>query len=208
MLTRRAALALGGAAVLAGCGSLDTRPDASAEAVARAAYAHPGPPELTLFTMVNNRNGAGAHSSLMINASQRIILDPAGSVRFRSVPERKDVLAGITPPVEAAYISAHARESHRVRIQRLDVSPQVAEQALRTAFVSGPVPAANCARAVSSLLRGLPGFGSIGVTFFPRTLAGQFAAFPLKEDRVVREDDSPDILSGIARMDARLAQSG
>ena len=36
---------------------------------------------ISLFTMVNNQNGRGGHSSLLIHASERVIFDPAGRVR-------------------------------------------------------------------------------------------------------------------------------
>lgn len=86
--------------ILAGCGAgNDMRPDASAEVISSASYRHDGPAALTLYTMINNRSGAGAHSSVMINGSQRVIFDPAGTVRLSAVPERGDVLYGITPQV-------------------------------------------------------------------------------------------------------------
>ena len=86
--------------ILAGCGAgNDMRPDASAEVISSASYRHDGPAALTLYTMINNRSGAGAHSSVMINGSQRVIFDPAGTVRLSAVPERGDVLYGLTPQV-------------------------------------------------------------------------------------------------------------
>lgn len=106
------------------------RPDASAEVISSASYRHDGPAALTLYTMINNRSGAGAHSSVMINGSQRVIFDPAGTVRLSAVPERGDVLYGITPQVADFYARAHARETYHVVIQEIDVSPEVAEQAL------------------------------------------------------------------------------
>ena len=72
--------------------------------------------------MINNNSEAGAHSSIMINApSQRVIFDPAGSVRAKYLVESDDVLYGITPRIEDFYERAHARETYRVRIQRIEV---------------------------------------------------------------------------------------
>ncbi len=65
------------AATLAGCAT--NQPYADDATIAAVAYREPGPATLTLYTMVNNRTGKGGHSSLMINASQRVIFDPAGS---------------------------------------------------------------------------------------------------------------------------------
>ena len=68
---------------------------ASDEDLAKVQYRDAGPTKLTLFTMINNRSGTGAHTSLMISASQRVIWDPAGSFYHPSIPERNDVLFGI-----------------------------------------------------------------------------------------------------------------
>lgn len=38
-------------------------------------------PRISLYTMVNNESGAGAHSALVINASQRVIFDPTGTFK-------------------------------------------------------------------------------------------------------------------------------
>jgi hypothetical protein len=50
--------------------------------------------------MVNNRSGNGAHTSLMINASQRVIFDIAGTLWHVYLPEKEDVIFGINPTVE------------------------------------------------------------------------------------------------------------
>ena len=70
--------------VLAGCSqNISKMSDA---ALANAAYHHSGPASLSLITMVKNGSGTGAHTSVMINASQRIIFDPAGTVRHARLP--------------------------------------------------------------------------------------------------------------------------
>jgi hypothetical protein len=185
---------------LTACGAAgtDLRPDASLEAVSRAAYVHNGPPELTLFTMINNRSNAGAHTSLMINGSQRVIFDPAGTVRLSEVPERDDVLYGITPGVADFYARAHARKTYRVVIQRIQVSPAVAEQALRLAMQAGPVASAQCALSTSAILRQLPGFESIGSTWFPNALMEDFGALPGVQSTTLYEDDDDDKSLAIA----------
>ena len=61
----------------------------------------------------------------MINGSQRVIFDPAGTVRLSAVPERGDVLYGISPKVADFYARAHARETFHVVIQEIEVSPDI-----------------------------------------------------------------------------------
>ena len=187
---------------LAGCGAgADMRPDASPEVISSASYRHPGPPALTLYTMINNRSGAGAHTSVMINGSQRIIFDPAGTVRLSAVPERNDVLYGITPGVEDFYARAHARETYHVVIQRIEVSPEVAEQALRLAIANGPVASAQCTLSTSALLRQLPGFESIGSTWFPKRLMEDFEDLPGVQTTRLFENDDDDKSVAIAQFE-------
>ncbi len=204
----RAAILAGLAAfVLSGCDVPGSKlPDSTPQQVAAARYQFPGPPALTLYTMINERSGAGAHSSIMINApSQRVIFDPAGSVRAKNVPELGDVLYGITPAVAKFYASAHARETFSVRIQRIEVSPAVAEQALRIVQGYGKVGSAKCTVATSGVLRQLPGFEGIRSTWFPNNLADQLARFPGVTETYLREDDSEDKSVAIAEFEAQAA---
>ena len=184
--------------LLAGCAS-DTSPnDASLEEVSRAVYRHDGPPALTLYTMINNRSGAGAHTSLMVNGSQRVIFDPAGSVRHSAVPERGDVLYGITPRIEDFYARAHARETFHVVIQRIEVSPEVAEKALQLVTTNGPVAQSRCTASTAAILRQLPGFESISGTWFPKNLSDQFGQLPGVSETKLFESDSDDKQKAIA----------
>ncbi len=199
---------LAGLAMLAlvGCGAgADMRPDASPEVISSASYRHPGPTALTLFTMINNRSGAGAHTSLMINGSQRVIFDPAGTVRLSAVPERGDVLYGITPGVADFYARAHARETFHVVIQTIEVPPEVAERALRLAIANGPVASAQCALSTAAILRQLPGFESIGSTWFPKRLMESFGQLPGVQTQKIFENDSDDKAVAIAQFERALA---
>ncbi|WP_299847882.1 hypothetical protein [uncultured Roseovarius sp.] len=187
---RNLVLALFAASALTGCaGQKVWAPD---DAVARATYRHEGPTRLTLFTMINNRTGAGAHTSLMINGSQRVIFDPAGSFKHESLPERNDVVFGITPPVADVYTRYHARKTYHVKVQELDVSPAVAEAAINAVMSYGAVPSAMCARSTSSVLAGLPGFENIQTTWYPVKLAEQFAKVPGVREQELYEYDSDD----------------
>lgn len=185
---------------LAGCaGESVWATDQEIEAVR---YQHDGPPRLTLFTMVNNSSGAGAHTSLMINADERVIFDPAGSTKLSSVPERNDVLFGITPLAEDFYERAHARETHHVVIQEVDVSPEVARQAYRLALQAGPAAPAQCALVTSGILRQLPGFGSIPGTWYPNTLSEAMSRIPGVRSHELYEDDDADLNTALQQWDA------
>lgn len=190
------------AAVAAGCAS--QAPFADDSTVAAAAYRHPGPTSLTLYTMVNNRSGEGGHSALMINGSQRVIFDPAGSFYADVVPERNDVLFGITPGVERAYRSAHARSTFHVVSQTIEVTPEQAETALRLALSNGAVPGAFCTNATSGLLQQVPGFEDISTTFFPVKLMAQLENRPGVRTEKYFEDDDADLQAGLAAGNAKL----
>nr|WP_240484690.1 hypothetical protein [Pseudoponticoccus marisrubri] len=196
-------LALVATVTLSGCDA-SFRPDASPEEVARFAYRHDGPPEIVLYTMINNRTGNGAHSSMLINApSQRVVFDPAGSVALRTVPEVDDVLYGVTPEVRQFYESAHARSTYHVRIQSVRVAPEVAEMALRLAEANGPAPASQCALSTSGVISRLPGFESVERGWFPNRVAEQFARIPGVTERKLYEDDDEDKEKAVAEFEAQ-----
>ena len=205
-MDRRGFIAGAGALALSACGTPNASRYASDEAVARAAYRDPGPTALTLFTMINRRSQAGAHSTLMISGSQRIIFDPAGSVRPDAIATRHDVLFGITPYIAEFYARAHARRSFYAVIQYHQVSPEVAEKALRLALAEPAAAQAYCTIKTSGLLRQLPGFESINVTWYPDKLADQFGTFPGTQTRTLIEDDDDDKSIAISRFDAQVAQ--
>lgn len=164
-------------------------PDAE---IAQAVYRHDGPPALTLYTMVNNSNGSGAHTSLMINGSQRLIFDPAGSFRHPRIASKNDIIYGVTPMMEDTYTRFHARETFHVVVQEVQVSPAVAEDMLRRVVAMGPVPRAQCALATSTVLSEVPGLGGdIRKTWFPNQLAEQFGRLPgAKTTRLYEYDDA------------------
>ena len=191
-------LMLGAMLLVGGCAA--PQPFASDDTIAAVSFRDEGPRELTLLTMINNRTGAGAHTSLLINASERVLFDPAGSFKATGVPERNDVLFGITPAVEKAYIGAHARETHRVRIQTISVSAQQAEMAYRLALANGPVAGAFCASATGALLRQIPGFENIRSTFYPVNLSDQFAQIPGVVTTEYREDDDPSLQAALDKL--------
>lgn len=186
MLSRRA-FVIGAPLALAACSADPVwAPDT---AVNGATYRSGGPSTLTLFTVKNTGSGNGAHSALLIDASQRVLFDPAGSFQADAIPERNDVLFGFSPTAEQVYISYHARTDYYVVVQTTAVSSAVAEQALQLAQTNGAVAKANCTRATSAIIRQLPGFGSIGGSWFPNNLSDAFGQIPGVQTREVREQD-------------------
>lgn len=189
-------------ALLAGCAG--PQPFADETTLAKARYREPGPASITLYTVVNNTSGSGGHSALLINARERIIFDPAGSFFADVVPERNDVLFGITPAVEAAYRSAHARTTHHIVSQTLDVTPEQAELLYQLALAEGATPGAFCTNATSSILAQVPGFENIKTVWFPTKLQAQFAQLPGVRTDIYYEGDSADLLDGLRRGNADL----
>lgn len=171
----RLILALALPLLLAACAEPVWAPD---EAVARARYVSTEPPSITLFTVVRRLGGEGAHSGLMINGSQRVMFDPAGTWSHPTVAERNDLHYGITPRMKQFYIDYHARETYDVYEQVVQVSPEVAELAIRRASENGAVGKALCGNSISSILRDVPGFESVGKSFFPKHIMRDFAALP------------------------------
>ena len=165
---------------------------ASDEIVTRMVYREPGPSTLTLMTMISNRSGGGAHTSLMINASQRVIWDPAGTFKHPRIPERNDVIYGVNPEVFSIYKSAHARETYHVVMQEITVSPEVAEQAFEIARGLGAQSQAQCTASTSRLLSQLPGFSSIGSYLFPKKLMENLAKVPGVRTSKLFEEDAGD----------------
>ncbi|MCR9124532.1 MAG: hypothetical protein NXH82_00250 [Rhodobacteraceae bacterium] len=190
--------ALIGCALLAvsGCAGVSVQADDATVAAVR--YRDPGPATLTVYSVINNRTGAGGHTALLINASERVLFDPAGSFRLDGVPERDDVLFGITPRVERIYRSAHARASHHVVSQTFQVTPEQAETAYRLALANGPVPGALCASVTSGLLRQVPGFENTLRTYFPEALMADLATRPDGISESYFENDTGDVVDGVA----------
>lgn len=190
MHLRRLALLLLLPLVLTACGGPAEPVWAPDEVVKRAAYVHDGPPSLTLFTVISTKNGFGGHSALMINADERILFDPAGTFRLPAAPERNDVIFGMSERVLDVYIDYHARETWKVRIQEIRVTPEQARAAARAAKAYGAVPKAQCTIAVSAVLRQVPGFESTRSTFFPNSLSRQFGRLAGVTEKVVTDDDA------------------
>ncbi|UWR27040.1 hypothetical protein K3757_03635 [Sulfitobacter sp. S223] len=183
------------AAVLAGCS--EKGKESQADAIEAAVYSNGGPTRLTLLTMINNRTGAGAHSSLLVESTQSVLFDPAGSFLHEDVPERGDVLYGMSPEWVRWYKSAHARTTFHVVSQEIEVTPAQAARALQLVQSNGPVPSALCASATSSLIRQVPGFQSIRTGFSPVKLMEQMAEIEGVVTTRLYEDDEGNVLDGV-----------
>lgn len=191
------ALALA-AAVLAGCS--EKGKESPAAEIEQAIYQNSGPPRLTLITMINNRSGAGAHSALLVESTQSVLFDPAGSFEHEDLPERGDVLYGMTPAWIERYISAHARMEFHVVRQEISVTPAQAARALQLVQANGPVPSAFCASATSGLLQQIPGFQGIKQGFYPLKLMAQIEAMPNVKTTKHYEDDAGNVRDGVANL--------
>ncbi|WP_375174456.1 hypothetical protein [Pseudooceanicola sp.] len=185
---KRLFLALAAVAIVAGCAprNPDFQPPAE---LAQVSYRNAGPTSLTLYTVINRRSGAGAHTALEVNASETVLFDPAGSFKAEGVPRSGDVLYGFSPAVEKAYSSSHARSTFYVRKVNIPVTPEVAAMALQKVKANGPVAAAHCAQSTSAILQTLPGFQHVQRTFYPKQLEAQVVSLPgATSDSIVEED--------------------
>lgn len=185
---RRILLALALTTGLTACGGADNI-WASDAAVMKASYRAEGPTKLTLFTVISNRTGSGAHAALMINGHERVLFDPAGTWGHPRIPERHDVHYGITPGVLDFYVDYHARITYRVIRQEIVVSPEVAELAIRLVEQNGAVPKAHCAKSVSAILRRLPGFEDAPDKWNPKALSTYFGTKPGVTQEIIYDDD-------------------
>lgn len=183
----RGIVALLAVAALSACGA-DNEFASDAE-VAQARFVADAPPSITLFTVISTRNGSGGHSGLLINGSERVIFDPAGTWQHPALPERHDLHYGMTDKMIAFYIDYHARVTYDVVEQTVPVTAEQAEVAMARARAYGAVPKTQCARSISTILAGVPGFEGIGGTISPKKLSADFAAIPGASSRVITDDD-------------------
>jgi hypothetical protein len=183
----RLCMAIASALVLASCGA--DKNFAEADAISGAAFVSGEPPSITLFTVVNVRSGEGGHASLLIDGRQRVIYDPAGTWYHPTAPERYDMHYGMNERMMAYYIDYHARQTFNVVEQKLYVSQQTIDQIMAAAIDHGSAGKATCAITISGILKDIPGFESIGPTWFPNQLAKQFGKLPGVQERLITDDD-------------------
>lgn len=197
---RRLLLILALPSLLAACGAEPVW--APEEQVTRALYSTGETPSLTLYTVVRVLSGEGAHSGLMVDNSHRVIFDPAGTWMSRYAPERNDVHFGITDRLRDFYVDYHARETYYVVEQKIYVTPEQAEIAMRAVQSYGAVPKAFCGNSVSDVLRQVPGFEDIPRSFLPGKIMRAFGKKPGVIERIIRDDDSDSNREVLLRQNA------
>ena len=175
-MKRRVFLAASLPVMLAACGADNIW--SSDEAIRSARFVSNEPPSITLFTVIGIPRGEGGHSAIMINGSQRVIYDPAGSWNHPRIPERHDVLYGITDNFKNFYIDYHARSTYWVAEEKVLVSREVADLAIRRAEANGSANKSFCAVETGTVLSGLPGFESAPRGFSPLKLRNWFLTLP------------------------------
>jgi len=178
---------LGLSLFIAGCaGNSGTAP---AEEISAAQYSNPEPSSVSLITMVNSNSDFGEHSALLINGSEQIIYDPAGSFRHSELPRRDDIVYGITPRFASYYNSYHARFGYYVKVQTLEISREQADEMIAASRARGHVGKLFCANAISSVLNDFPQFSDFPVTFFPGAIMKRMARIEAVDTLIIREDD-------------------
>ena len=105
-------------------------------------------------------------------------------------PERNDVHFGMTDRAVAVYIDYHARETYDVIEQRLIVSLDQAERAIRLVKSYGAVPKAQCSLSITRILGQIPEFETISTGYFPNRARTDFGALPGVRERVISDDDA------------------
>lgn len=188
-MSLRALPALAAVLFLAACGADQTW--APQEQVDAARYVAGPPTTLTMYTTINTDNGSGAHAALLINASQRVLFDPAGTWEHPAVPVQHDVHYGMTDRMVLFYLDYQTRDNFDVIERTIVVPPEIAEMVLRKAQANGAVPKAMCANSIANLLQGIPGFESIRSTMFPIKLGNEFGKIPGVRERYLEEEDVP-----------------
>ena len=157
--------------------------------VARARYVDPNTPSVTLFTSINTRNKTGAHAGLLINGSERVLYDPAGSWAHPTAPERADMLYGMTPTMLSFYVDYQGTAPFQLVQQTIYVTPEVAEQVKQAAISYGAANKAECTKAIGIILRSVPGFETLPTTWYPKAMSRGFATLPGVATQIVTSLD-------------------
>ncbi|MHA3978019.1 hypothetical protein ACW9UR_10075 [Halovulum sp. GXIMD14794] len=181
---------------VAGCAVEEAAPY---EEISRARHVSDEEPYVAVVSMVSNKSDRAAHTALFINASERVIYDPAGTFQHDSMPERGDIHYGATDRMIDYYERYHARFSHHVHVQKIYVSRDVAEQTLRRAQAQGPSPKSFCTTHTIKVLNDVDGLPQFESSFYPEKLRSQVARMLQVEDRYVYEYDTAKELPPEAR---------
>jgi hypothetical protein len=162
---------------------------ATPDEVARARYVSAAPPSVTLLSMVKTGSGRSAHAALLINGSQQVLYDPAGTFTHPALPRRDDIHYGMTPRYVDYYERYHARFDHFVQAQRVYVDRATADQVLANAQAEGKQLKMECGLAVADVLQPVPPFQEVHKSFFPEVVRRDFAHIAGVENHYVYETD-------------------
>ncbi len=183
---KRALAALLAVLIVSGC---EIYEPASLDEIARATYVSDAPPSVTLLSMVDARSGRSAHAALLVNGSQQVLYDPAGTFTHPDLPRAGDMHYGMTPRFVDYYERYHSRFSHFVHAQKVPVDRATADRIIADAQAEGKTFKMHCGLAVAGALRRAPQFEAVRSSYFPEGARKDFARIPGVEDRYVRETD-------------------
>ena len=158
---------------------------ASDAEVSRARYVDPNPASITLFTSINTRTTSGVHSALLINSTERVLYDPAGSWDQPAAPEREDMRYGMTPQMLGNYSDFQGTAPFELIEQTIFVTPEIAEMVKQNAIAHGAANKAACTNALGQILRQVPGFESLPGTLFPKQMSIAFGKLPGVQTRTI-----------------------
>ncbi|MBL4806686.1 MAG: hypothetical protein JKY31_05270 [Rhodobacteraceae bacterium] len=180
------AISLGASLFLTGCVNNTVLPAAEIEA---ARFVNDDTPFISLITMINTNSNGGEHSALLINGSQQILYDPAGTFRHSRTLRSEDIIYGMTPGLADYYNSYHARFGYYVKVQKLNISLEMADALIARTQAEGAVPKLTCGRATSDILNDFAPFSHINTTYFPGRVMRLFDQIEGVDVTIVREDD-------------------
>ena len=160
-------IALAAVLALSGC---EFYTPATPDEIARARYVSDEPPSITLMSMVNARSGKSAHVGLLINGSEQVLFDPAGTFTHPDLPRKGDVHYGMTPRFVDYYERYHARFDYYVEAQKVPVTRAEADRILADAEAHGKSMKMTCALAMAEILHPVPRFADAPVDVYPEAL--------------------------------------
>lgn len=182
----RAIFALVALATLAGC---EVYTPAAPDAIAAARYVSPEPPSVTLFSMVNESSGKSEHAGLLINGSEQVLYDPAGTFSHPDLPRAEDIHYGMTPRFVDYYERYHARFGYFVEADRVPLTRAQADQLIANAKAEGKQMKMACSLAVADVLRSVPPFEGVTKSLWPEGVRKDFENMPGVTTSYVVEHD-------------------
>lgn len=183
---RRALIALLAALALAGC---EIYTPATPEAILAAGYVNPEPPSVTLMSMVNESSGRSEHAGLLINGSQQVLYDPAGTFTHPDLPRAGDIHYGMTPRYVDYYERYHARFGYFVEVDKVPLTRAQADQLIANAQSEGQQMKMMCSLAAADVLRPVGPFEGVTKSVFPEALRKDFEQLPGVATTYVYEND-------------------